>query len=57
MEKKLFSVICVGILLLIFGLLCLQDKNEKQRAIKRCGGEDNIVEHYTKDGDVYWTCK
>ena len=57
MEKKLFSVICIGILLLIFGLLCLQDKNEKQRAIKRCGGEDNIIEHYTKDGDVYWTCK
>lgn len=56
--KKIGRVL---IIILIFWsllqLLALQDKHERNRAIERCGGEDNIVEHYTKEGDLYFSCK
>jgi len=48
-----FIIIIWGLL----SLLALQDKHERNRAIERCGGEDNIVEHYTKEGDLYFSCK
>lgn len=60
-KEKLVNVAFYGICLLgIVGciwLLNLQDQHERERAIKRCGGENNIVERYTNQGDLYFTCK
>ena len=56
-EKVMLFVVC-GVA--IFGCckaLQLQDQHEKERAIARCGSESNLVEHYTQQGDVYYSCK
>ena len=56
--KKVAGVLLVvAIFWGLFSLLKLQDDYERGRAIERCGGEDNIVERYTKEGDLYFTCK
>ncbi len=57
MKKVLFYGICILGIVGCFKLLELQDQHERERAIARCGNENNIVEHFTKDGDSYWTCK
>lgn len=57
MKKVLFYGICILGIIGCFKLLELQHNHEKDRAITRCGNENNIVEHFTKDGDSYWTCK
>lgn len=57
MKKVLFYGICILGIVGCFKLLELQYNYEKDRAIVRCGSESNIVEHHTKDGDSYWTCK
>ena len=57
MKKVLFYGICILGIVGCFKLLELQYNHEKDRAITRCGNENNIVEHFTKDGDSYWTCK
>lgn len=57
LEKVAFYSVCVLALVGCFWLLNLQDKHEEQRAIERCGGKDNIVERYTNQGDIYYTCK
>lgn len=56
-ENILLTIICVGVLALcIWGLKAL-DQDTKNRAIERCGSENNLVERYTKEGDLYYTCK
>ena len=60
-RDALKKIICVLILVFLF-MLCVKaldevDKSERRNAIKRCGGEDNIVEKYTSTGDVYYACK
>ena len=57
MKKILFYGICILGIVGCFKLLELQYNYEKDRAITRCGNENNIEEHFTKDGDSYWTCK
>jgi hypothetical protein len=61
MKEKIANVLFFGVLILgmvgCFKLLALQDQHEKERAIARCGSEENLVEHYTKDGDIWWSCK
>ena len=49
----------IGILIIVLGivLLNIQDNHIKKNAISRCGNEDNIVEHYTEQGDKYFSCK
>lgn len=57
LQMFVFYALCFcGIALCLYGLY-LQDQHELKRAISRCGSENNIVEHYTKDGDTYYTCK
>lgn len=56
--KKLFKgVLLVGALFGCIMLLQKQDQVEKNNAIERCGGLENVVEKYTSQGDVYFTCK
>ena len=57
MKKLVFYGICILGIVGCFKLLELQYNHEKDRAITRCGSENNIVENFTKDGDSYWTCK
>ena len=57
MKNILFYGICILGIIGFFKLLELQYNYEKNRAIARCGSENNIVEHFTKEGDSYWTCK
>ena len=52
----LFGVCALGIIGCI-KLLQWQDQKNYEYAIERCGNEENLVKHYTKEGDVYWTCK
>lgn len=47
----------VGVLVLCFYGLNALDRHERNRAIERCGGVDNIVERYTNQGDTYYQCK
>ena len=49
----------IGMLIIVLGivLLNIQDNHIKKNAISRCGNEDNIVEHYTEQGDKYFSCK
>ena len=61
MKEKLQTILEV---LLIVGVLALcayglkyQDQKEYERAIERCGDAQNLVERYTNQGDVYYTCK
>ena len=58
-ENVKVALIGIGCLLAIVGcfkLLQLQDQHEYNRAVERCGGESNIVQHYTNQGDKYYTC-
>ena len=57
MKKLVFYGICILGIVGCFKLLELQDQHERERAITRCGGANNIVEHYTKEGDLYFSCK
>lgn len=57
MKKILFYGVCILGIIGCFKLLELQYNHERNNAITRCGGENNIVEHHTKEGDSYWTCK
>lgn len=55
-ESLQFIAICVvGIALCMLGLKAL-DTHEKNRALDRCYPNE-IVEHYTNQGDSYYTCK
>ena len=57
MKKVLFYGICILGIIGCFKLLELQNQHERERAIARCGSENNIVEHHTKEGDLYFSCK
>lgn len=57
MKKILFYGICAIAIMGCFKLLELQDQQVKKRAITRCGGASNIVEHYTREGDLYFSCR
>lgn len=50
----LATMIAVGGLFLMFHAMYVHDK---ENAIKRCGGEQNIVEKRTNQGDIYFNCK
>ena len=56
LQDILFVSAIVGVLVLCFYGLNALDRHEYNRAIERCGA-DNIVERYTNQGDVYYTCK
>lgn len=56
MKKVLFYGMLILGLVGCFKLLELQDQHERNRAIERCG-ENNIIEKYTKEGDIYFQCK
>lgn len=51
------SIVALGAILILGLLLQEQDNRERNRAIERCGGENNIVKKYTNQGDVYFQCK
>lgn len=34
-----------------------QDNKTRKDAIERCGGENNIVERYTNQGDLFYSCR
>lgn len=56
--KKIFEiVVLIGIVIVLLSGLKALDNYEKNRAIERCGGVDNIVEKYTNQGDIYYQCK
>jgi len=57
MQDLLLIIIGIGILILCFYGLSALDKHEKNRAIERCGGYNNIIEKYTNQGDTYYICK
>lgn len=57
MKKVLVVLLLVGVLVGLVKLNIAMDEEAKANAIERCGGEQNIQERYTKDGDIYWVCK
>lgn len=57
MKKILFIAIAMSSLFGCFKMLQHEDNIELNRAIERCNGKDNIVEHYTNLGDIYYSCK
>lgn len=54
MKKMILGVIAI---VLCGVLLNAQDKHEYNKAIERCDGANNIIEHYTQQGDRYFSCK
>lgn len=61
MKERLQDLLLVGgiisiFVLSIYGLIAL-DRNERERAISRCGGENNIIERDTTTGETYYICK
>ena len=54
MKKIIISIIAI---VLCGVLLNAQDKHEYNKAVDRCNGANNIVEHYTQQGDRYFSCK
>ena len=56
-KKVMFYLVCGLAIVGCFKLLQLQDQNEYKRAVNRCGSKNNIVEHYTSQGDKYYSCK
>lgn len=59
MEKENIIIGVIGVLVVIILMLLLniQNKNNYIHAIKMCGNEENIIEHFTEEGDIYYTCK
>ena len=55
-KETLFVIVAILAIVGCFKLLQLQDQHEYQRAVERCGGESNITERYTNQGDKYDTC-
>ena len=63
MRLKPWVKVVLGILG-VFLVLCVMRyigvslyEHDKEKAIKRCGGENNIVEKVTNQGDIYFNCK
>lgn len=60
LKESVKEVLVVIGMILVIGLcikgLALQEQHEYKRAVERCGGESNIVQHYTSQGDKYYTC-
>ena len=59
-EKMLDVLLFVGVVIALIGcvkMLQWQDQKNYEYAVERCGSEENLVKHYTNEGDVYWTCK
>lgn len=56
-EKSLLFIICLIVIVIIGKAFALVDQHEYNRAVERCGNENNIVEKYTNQGDKYYTCK
>lgn len=61
MKKETLENIKLGVFAILGIGACLfslnaQDQQVKADAIERCGSETNIQEHYTKQGDVYYSC-
>ena len=54
MKKVLITIAIIMIILLGKGLQKI-DEIERDKALERCN--NNIEEHYTKDGDIYFSCK
>ena len=53
------GLITISVLAIFLCGLALQAQDNKTRkdAIERCGGENNIVERYTNQGDLFLSCK
>lgn len=51
---SIVTLIVFGGMLSLFHAMYVTDK---ENAIKRCGGESNIVEKRTNQGDIYFNCK
>lgn len=57
-KDKIITIIIIIMIISLFKLFNLQDKKELDNAIARCGGDSaNVVENYTRQGDIYYTCK
>ena len=56
-KETLLFIVCSIVLFGCFKLLQLQDQNEYNKAIERCGSVENLNTHYTQQGDKYYTCK
>ncbi len=56
-EKIMFGLVSIVIITLCIMGLQAQDNQVRKNAIERCGGENNIVERHTNQGDRYYTCK
>lgn len=63
MKLRLWVKVVLGILGIVL-VLCVMHfigtslyNHDKENAIKRCGGENNIVEKVTNQGDIYFNCK
>ena len=56
---KSIALLAVAVLIMYLLLLGLrkQDERNYKYAIERCGSAENLVEHHTKEGDIYWSCK
>ena len=53
----MFGLVSIVIIALCVMGLQAQDNQVRKNAIERCGGENNIVERHTNQGDRYYTCK
>lgn len=56
-KRVMFYLVCGLAIVGCLKLLQLQDQNEYNKAVSRCGSVNNISEHYTSQGDRYYSCK
>lgn len=57
LQNILELVLIVGVIVVLFSGLSALDRHERNRAIKRCGSESNLIEKYTSTGETYYQCK
>lgn len=57
MKKFLLIVACAITLLGCYRVLELQEQENYNNAVEKCGGASNLIEKYTSTGEVYYYCK
>lgn len=59
-EKLIFLIIILVDIVILIGLnkiIKIETQHEYERAIERCGTQENVIEKRLKDGTTYFTCK
>lgn len=56
-KEILFIIIIVIGLVGVYKGLVLLDNYNKNNAIERCGGANNVIAYHDNNGDKFYTCK